>query len=262
MPEITFHHPIVSNKLEKGDLVISTGADQISWGYNLNTQTFPTYGGEVVQILSAYTDDITVTGTIRSYRKMEEIYDWFLTYMQIASQGYDTTPGREGDKTAYNQQPIVMEYPIRGWKFKIQVTSLPGFKYGLEVVAPTWQIVAHVVDDDPEVSSINEAAAVSGLQSLHAGIGYNPDDPFSDPFATNATDGVSKIDSDRKSGQSLRELYDNAADYFSGLIPKYLDGDYTTLTGGIGSKPALLKQGLPDSALNQIKPSPPKPKAK
>src|ERR1700756_3668718 len=88
-----FHHDFISP-----DLYVQTGADNINWTYTLNTQRYPTYGGEVVQILSCFIDTLTITGTLpriqsrdqgapRSDAGMEDIYQYFLQYMQIASQG-------------------------------------------------------------------------------------------------------------------------------------------------------------------------------
>jgi hypothetical protein len=77
MPTVRFSHPTID--AIKSPLRISTGANEITWGYGLNYQTYPTYGGEVTQILSAYTDDLVIQGDVSSYSKMEEIYEWFLS---------------------------------------------------------------------------------------------------------------------------------------------------------------------------------------
>src|ERR1700756_4389028 len=109
-----FHHHFISP-----DLYVQTGADNINWTYTLNTQRYPTYGGEVVQILSCFIDTLTIQGTVarqqsrdtskpQSDAGMEDIYKWFLQYMQIASQG------RKGT-TAYSERYIKFTYPARGW---------------------------------------------------------------------------------------------------------------------------------------------------
>src|SRR5208282_3335255 len=68
-------------------LIVDTGADEISWGYALNVPKIPTYGGEVIQILSAYIEDMSISGMVRTYSKTEEIYSFFMEYFIIASQG-------------------------------------------------------------------------------------------------------------------------------------------------------------------------------
>ena len=82
--QLLFHHELVNNGVP---LVVTTGLDEIAWAYALNTATFPTYGGEVVQILSVYIDDMEVEGTVRTYAEAEAIYSFFMKYFTIATQG-------------------------------------------------------------------------------------------------------------------------------------------------------------------------------
>src|SRR5579884_427636 len=101
MPSVFFAHP------QLGTLSIDDGVDEIQWAYNLNTATFPTYGGEVIQILSVFIDDVTIGGTVATYHQMEAIYRFFAAYMQIATQGRNPVPNIKDSVTgtAYNLQP-------------------------------------------------------------------------------------------------------------------------------------------------------------
>lgn len=137
MPEIIFSHP---NPSLQPPLTVHTKPDQVTWAYGLNVARYPTYGGEVVQILSVYFDDMTIAGTVSSYAQLERIYTWFLTYMQVATQGRDNP--------SYDQRPVTFFYPERNWTFQIWPKSLPGFKYGKSVVAPTWSVQAAVKEPD------------------------------------------------------------------------------------------------------------------
>lgn len=222
MPKVIFAHENVSP-----NLTITTGVDDVSWGYGLNTQTFPTYGGEVVQILSIFTDDVEVGGTVQTYAEMENIYEWFLRFMQNATQG--------GPDASYNQTPVKMHYPERHWTWHIVPKSLPAFRYGREVVAPEWRMQAAVIEESEEVKQITLQAAKDGLSRITAGIGYRADNPFSDPFA-----GVRDFKI-----TDLNKYYDKIADSFSKLIPKYMEGDYDSLLGEIGSKPAFMERKAP-----------------
>lgn len=139
MAEVTFSHPLMSRPL-----LIDTKPDQIVWNYGLNTAVYPTFGGEVVQILSVYFDDMTVAGTVSSYAELEAIYSWFITYMQYATQGR-TDP-------SFDQHPVKFDYPQRGWTFQIWPKALPGFRYGRDVVAPTWKLIAAVKEPDATVA--------------------------------------------------------------------------------------------------------------
>src|SRR5687768_5528619 len=37
---------------------------EVNWTYNLNTQTYPTYAGEVIQVLSVNIDKLTIQGQL------------------------------------------------------------------------------------------------------------------------------------------------------------------------------------------------------
>lgn len=213
------HYPVIfEHRLIKDDLRIQTGANQITWSYGLNTAVFPTYGGEVVQVLSAYTDNLVIQGEINRYRRLEEIYKWFLRYMQISTQA-----------GGFHDEPVKMRYPTRGWEMKIKPMGLPGFRLGTDVVAPTWQLEAHIVEQDRGMVRLTmQEAAKKGFDfgTLHAGIGYDEDNPFTDPAA-------------RKSKYDPEEQSRAIGDFYQNLIPAYLEGDFETLyTSKFGSKPA------------------------
>lgn len=239
MGSVMFSHNIV------GSLQIDNGLDMANWGYNLNTATFPTYGGEVVQILSIYVDDLTLGGTCSTYRQIESIYSFFSSYLQIATQGKTGTPGASDNtrtSTAYNLAPVSMSYPERGWNFSIYPKSAPGFKYGYDVVAPTWQVAAHVIDDSPDLALIKDgikALAVTKLVdgsslTINGEISPNQGNPDTDPFETYTAGEAQQ--------QQQIQTY---SDYYNSLIPAYMQGDFSALTGGIGSAPAFGNNGGP-----------------
>lgn len=185
MPTSLHSHHVIFTHPEIGrSLVITTGANNISWAYNLNTVSYPTYAGEVVQVLSCNIDNLQIDGEIRSYAEMEEIYAWFLEYMQKATQG--------SGGVRYIGSPVKMEYPHRGWTLYIKPIQLPGLRYGREVVVPTWSLQAHIEDPDPEMRSLAidnaPGSAAAGevenfRQRITASVGFRMSNPFSDPIA-------------------------------------------------------------------------------
>lgn len=205
-----------------GSLVIDLGMDQIQWGYKLNTHTIPTYGGEVVQILSAYIEDMTIAGTCGTYREMESIYRWFLTYFQSVTQ----TGGFNGD-------PVHFTYPHRGWSFDLQPTQLPGFRYSTDTVAPQWQLQAFVHEGPDLLPKLTEAElekfAGEGFGVINGDIGYDPDNPFSTP-------GENPLKGDQGD-----RIVEEARDFYNDRVREYIDGEYYNgLTGEFGSGPAFL----------------------
>jgi hypothetical protein len=207
--ELIFQHPAMSD-----DLIIYVKPNQIVWSYGLNTANYPTYGGEVIQILSMYVEDLNISGEVRSYNDIERIYKWFVTYMQKATQGRAANEG-------YDSRPIKMKYPHRNWEFSILPKSLPGFKYGTEVVAPTWQLTAAVseFDDDFQDSVLSEqdfigAAEIGGFDpfgTVTAEIGYQDENPWSAP----TTKQYQKND--------VTTWNNKIKDFYGKLLPSWLD---------------------------------------
>ena len=124
-----------------GGLIIPTGADEITWGYGLNTKRTPTYGGEVVQILSMYADKMTIKGTCRTYNEMNKIYEYFKNYISY-------TTGAKGLDTKRHQKFLKFRYPARSWSFVIMVEDISGFRMSKDIAAPVWSLTAEIVSEN------------------------------------------------------------------------------------------------------------------
>lgn len=226
MPEVIFSHPKVK---DGNQLTIHTGANQFEWSYGLNTVTYDTYGGEVVQILSAFVDDVTISGQCRDYAEMERIYSWFVEYIQVATQG-------GSGLGSFNPDPVTMTYPYRDWTLQIIPTQLPGLRWGRDVVAPEWQITASVYEEDPEMAYHTRTAAELGIGDfgkLTADIGYDPDNPFSAPVTKKTKEG--KFDPSAVNTTKY-------ADQFNQIIQSYTQGNFDAITAQFGSFPSFLSQ--------------------
>lgn len=224
---VHFYHPAC------GELVVYTGIDQISWGYTMNTANFPTYGGEVIQILSCYVDDLQMQGTLHDYKEMQTVYDYFLKFIDNA--GGANSVDEHGQRIR-DERPMKFTYPHRNWVFDIFVKEAPGYRRGRDVVAPTWQITGHVVDHAGDAKKLSDLIVKEAeFKSLTSGeafdlegkIRYQDEDPFSDPW----TD----------TGPNFSVL-DKQTDQFAKLLPSYLKGDFDLIFAGVGSKPAFNPQ--------------------
>jgi hypothetical protein len=141
-----------------GDLTFRfrTNPNQITWNYNLNTKVEETYGGRVVQILSANIDSLTVTADCGrgGWEYMEQVALFFRD-MLVAQK--DT--GGVG----------YFEYPNRGWKFAVYALSFP-FKDNRNDVAREFTMNFKVQED---VSGVATADTLkTELEKLKQGIGY------------------------------------------------------------------------------------------
>lgn len=243
---LLFTHPQMPN------LAVQIAPNQIEWSYGLNVETFPTYGGEVVQILSAFIDDMTISGNVETYRQLENIYRWFIVYAQIATVGYQGS-GK------FNVQPVQMYYNERGWHFQIYPTGAPGFKYGTEIVAPEWMITASVVDPaQAAIKAVMDQATIEAAtgQLIKEGgiqeggtifgkatgeIGFEEKNPFSDP---EGFEGKFKKRAEEKyfEGEAAKEKQESVADEYNKLLPAYLEGDFGDLIASY-SKPVAKAAG-------------------
>lgn len=257
---------IVFNHSWAGELIIGTGIDDASWGYNLNMANYPTYGGEVVQILSVYIDDLMLQGTVSTYAQMENIYSYFAEYFIAATQGSSQHP-KPGE--SYNLDPMTFHYAERNWSFRIYPKAAPGFRYMTGMTGPQWRLQAHVIDDSPDLNLLKEG--IKGMVIPNSGIGGVMGDksvirqqgtfsitgnispksgnPETDPFQT-FNQGVEVAQSD----------ISKWSDYYSGLIPAYMKGDFSQLTGVVGSQPNFGRKHAPKQTLKP--PKTPKTKTK
>jgi hypothetical protein len=231
---VIFQHPRMSD-----DLVLTVNPYDVVWGYGLNTANYPTYGGEVVQILSMFFDDMTISGEVRAYSDIERIYHWFATYMQVASQGTDGSG-------SYDHRPVIFKYPRRSWEFQIYPKALPGFRYARDIAVCTYTITAAVLEpelqtaDDLKTLIMSEAQFQASMGDdidtfgkATAAIGFREDNPFSGP----TSQVYQKPDSFKQGNQAL-------GDFFTNLIPSWLDGDF---------KDVETSSKIPDKIANFIK---------
>ncbi len=209
-----------------GSLKIPTGANSMKWSYGLNTVTYPTYGGEVVQILSAYIDDLSLGGDVNSYKMMEDIYVWFLIYLNISTQG--------GKNAGLPDEPVTLWYPHREWVMKIRPKTLPNLHMGRDVVVPTWQMTASIVEGDPEAEAYTLRAAMEGLKEVQAGIGFEPENPFSSAHKGATYDSA-----------STEKTIKQVVDWYGKIVESYQEDDLSSLDTTTGARPA--KQGKPST---------------
>jgi hypothetical protein len=261
MPAVFFSHP------QLGSIEIDDGVEDVRWAYNLNTVSFPTYGGEVVQILSVYIDDVAISGMVSTYHQAEAIYRFFAAYMQIATQGRKPVPNIKDSvsSTAYNLQPVTFTYPHRQWTFSVYPKTAAGFAYGGEIVAPLWQVTCHVIDNTPDLALIKE-----GIKATVTAQGL-PDEAHQGTFTLNGQISPGRGNPDTDPWQTftlpnsqVQAIIHRYGDFYNSLIPAYAQGDFSALIGAIGSKPNFGNNRGPSnpnssSPSSSTKPPPSKP---
>lgn len=247
---VIFSHPGIHDGNGNPDkLVVKTGADNIAWSYNLNTQKYQTYGGEVIQILSANIGALTIEGTVRDYTELDEIYGWFKKYIFNLRGANINNPETIASKTSSGQQPVKIQYPHRGWEWDVYIREAPGYRMGRDVVAPNWKVVCeffHPEDkEDLEVeikNSFTEALTndvaplfilnKNGLRRI-----------YNDPFPLPSGGDVEFVDP--------AEIAATMGDHFQRLIAAWGFGDFAKFaydTSGFDENVAGLSKTFDDYA--------------
>jgi hypothetical protein len=139
----------------------------VSWEYNLRTQVFNTYGGQVVQILGVDISNVTISGLFGFESWFGKKFDgkkWNSLYNQNEGAGRSQQYVWQNDSTVknglmqmahwfrayfnavtqpgYDQHPMYFSYPARGWWWPIRPRSFPTIRVAQESFAPTWVVQA------------------------------------------------------------------------------------------------------------------------
>ena len=143
-------HPIA------GTLRFRTDPNSIRWTYHVNTKVDETYGGRVVQLLSASIEDLTVTadagGGGWDYQYQVALFFRDLLFEQ-----------REGG------EPATFSYPPRGWEMKVYALNFP-FKDDVNDVARQFTMTFKVQED---ITGVIESDSLSAeIAKLKEGVGW------------------------------------------------------------------------------------------
>jgi hypothetical protein len=214
-------------------LKINVRPNDINWGFSLNEAHYPTYAGEVTQILSAYIDNMEISGDIRKYLDMELIYKWFVNYMMTATQGKPGAP-TSSEQSSYVQDPVQFEYPHRGWQLKLRPLRAPNFEYGTDVVIPKWSIEAAVVEDENmKLTTFTEAAASKAVEEglTHLNAEFNIQNPFNYYQGYNSQAELEQFVGSSTSplittepGGDLESQFEDLSNFYNTQTNKYAEG--------------------------------------
>jgi|SRR6185437_131599 hypothetical protein len=109
--------------------------EAISWNWHVLTNVIETIGGRVVQVIGAYLDDLTVSGSFgqdhstpdgESWRQAEAFLRMVTKIMEFQSQ--DST---QQDKM---HPPAIFTYPPKNYRFRVYVKALTDADGGNSIV--------------------------------------------------------------------------------------------------------------------------------
>lgn len=134
-----------------------TNPNSITWEYNLRTNIEETYGGQVVQVLSANIDNLKVTADAGrgGWPYLESVALFFRDML------YDQREGRG--------EPGVFRYPTRGWELKVYALNFP-FKDSVQDVLKEFTLNFRVQEDVTGI--VSSSLIESEMAKLSKGIGW------------------------------------------------------------------------------------------
>jgi len=130
--------------------------NQLTWNYNMNTQSFSTIGGRVVQLLSVTITTMIIQGEAGSRGALMQMFENFKT-MQ--------------DNQNASKQAMYITIPSRNLNFNVW---LENFQMGWDptTVSYPYVIMLEVKQDLTNIAT--NAASLTAIQNIAKGIGFSP----------------------------------------------------------------------------------------
>lgn len=150
-----------------------TDPNSITWDYNLKTNVEETYGGQVIQILSANIDNLRVTADagLGGWAYVEQVALFFRDMLFNQREGLG--------------EPGIFRYPPRGWELKVYALNFP-FKDSVGEVAREFSMVFKVQEDVTGI--VTSSLIESEMSKLAKGVGWERNE-YNTP-AAEMVDGV------------------------------------------------------------------------
>lgn len=187
-----------------GNYEFEVNPSTFSWGYALNTKSYETYGGRVVQILSCRVNDCTVQGYLpvskdpeNAYAEMERFESRMLALM---------------DWQAQNKKPLLFRFPLLGWEGTVYITQYGPVSYSYDMAAVTYTLQLSVDDGFEEIShSITDEAQLS-IESIPNGVNWVRS-RYNTPIASTWETSL----------EVIREILENSGNYQSVGLRDYYE---------------------------------------
>lgn len=130
--------------------------NSLRWSYTLNTASYETLGGRVVQLLSVKIDSMTWEGDAGSINRLIDVFE---KINQIMLHHESTG------------ESVKLNLPNQGWSFEVFVVSFPEMGYDNETVTFNYSLNLEVYED---YSDITTRVMSEEIDRLLIGIGHAP----------------------------------------------------------------------------------------
>lgn len=132
--------------------------NSLNWDYSLNTASFDTLGGRVVQVLSVKVESLTLQGDAGSRANLQLLYLAIndLQNSQIQSQNSCT-----------------LSLPSRNWSFQVWIHSFPQFGWDYKTVTYPYQLQMEVDMDSGIPDELSASIVGAAFSNLQDSIGFD-----------------------------------------------------------------------------------------
>ena len=131
--------------------------NQLTWNYNMNTQSYSTIGGRVVQLLSVQISTMTMQGEAGSRGALMQMFKDFTTMQDNQNQ---------------TKQPMNITVPSRNLSYRVWLENFQ-MGWGVETVQYPYVIMMEVQQDLTNIAT--NAASLNAVQRIAAGVGFSPE---------------------------------------------------------------------------------------
>lgn len=100
--------------------------EMISWNWQVLTNVVETIGGRVIQVIGAYLNDLTVSGSLgQNHRDRQHGESWQQAnqFLGLVTQIMEAQ-SRDASKQGLMHRPAIFTYPPKGWRFQVYIKAL------------------------------------------------------------------------------------------------------------------------------------------
>jgi hypothetical protein len=147
--------------------------ESISWNWTVITNVVDTIGGRVIQVIGAYLDDLTVSGSFGQDHSTPRGDSWRQAeaFLQLVTQIMEQQSA-DSSQQAKMHPPAIFSYPPRSWRFQCYVKALTDAEGGNSIVMTPgkfnqrYVLTLFIVPDGS--SKLTRAGTTNGVYSAKA----------------------------------------------------------------------------------------------
>lgn len=112
-----------------GGYVFNIDPSSASWTCRMNTRSFDTYGGRVVQVLSCRTENLTLTGYITSRQRGSAVGVGGDLYQWESMEEFEANIKAIMEEQVSKNSPVHFSYPTLGWDAEVWLSGYSNVEY-------------------------------------------------------------------------------------------------------------------------------------